>query len=130
MRTPVRVLLVGRRAVSCDSMSQLTRSITDRLFVGLLSALLLPVCAFFIYARLTRGNPAQGADWTVGLLLFLVFECIGVVLLGSVLGIIWALWTPDWLERRLKHTVGHFVFLLCAFGFVLSAIVLYTFARP
>ena len=111
-------------------MRGLTRSITDRLFVGLLSAAFAPLAGFVLYARLTRPNPAIGQDWLVHLFFFFMFECITVVFLGSVLGIVWAIWTPEWLERRLRHSVSHFVVLLCATGIVISTgALIYTFVQ-
>ena len=111
-------------------MSGLTRSITDRLFVGLLSAAFAPLSGFILYARLTRPSPSTGQDWVVHLFFFCVFECITVIFIGSVLGIVWAIWTPDWIERRLRHSVRHFIVLLCAVGIVISiGALLYTFVQ-
>ena len=111
-------------------MPGLTRSITDRVFVGLLSTTFAPFAAFILYARLTRPSPAVEMDWLAQLFVFLVFECITVLFLGSVLGIVWAIWTPEWLERRLKHSVSHFVILVCATCIVISAgALIYTFVQ-
>src|SRR5438477_5657652 len=106
-------------------MGSLTRSITDRVFVGLLSLIFAPICAFFLYVRFTLGEPFQHEDWVLRLLVLIVFEGIGAVFLISVLGLIWALWTPNWIERLLRQAFRHFVFVLFTFGIVISGIALF-----
>lgn len=111
-------------------MSRLTRSITDRLFVGFFSAVFAPLAGLLLYAQLTHSSPAAGEDWLVHLFFFFVFECVTVIFLGSILGLVWAVWTPDWIERRLKHSVSHFVVMLCAVGIVIAiGALLYAFVQ-
>jgi hypothetical protein len=81
----------------------LTRSVTDRVFVGLMGAVFAPLSGFVLYAQLTRPEPTVPDDWFVRVFFFLIFEGVCVVFVGCVLGIIWAIWTPDWIERKLRH---------------------------
>jgi hypothetical protein len=101
-------------------MTGLTRSITDRLFVGLLSAVFAPVFGFGVYVGLISPNRATGEDWLVRVFFFLAFECIGVLFLVCVLGIAWSIWTPNWIERTLKQSLRHFVALFCAVCIVIA----------
>src|SRR5436190_143354 len=89
-------------------MSSLTRSITDRVFVGLLGAVFAPLSGFFLYVRYTRGNPADGLGGMAQLLVFLVLQFCGLVFLGSLFAMLWALFTPEWIEQRLRRDFRRF----------------------
>jgi hypothetical protein len=91
--------------------SQLTRSVQDRLFVGLLGLLFAPFCGyalFFGYGRPWTEEP----DWVYRLLALIRIEGLGAVFSVAVFGIIWAIWTPDWIERRLKKAFARFLLLV------------------
>ena len=45
-------------------------------------------------------------DWGIRIVSSLVLEGIGAVFSVAALGIIWAIWKPDWIEGLLKKAFG------------------------
>jgi hypothetical protein len=105
-------------------MSQLTRSIQDRLFIGSLGLLFAPFCGYALFFG--YGRPwTEETDWVYRLLALIRVEGLSVVFSGSVLGIIWAIWTPDWIERRFKKTVFRFLLLIFIVGLLCTLMCFY-----
>ena len=103
------------------TVSQLTRSLQDRLFIGLLSLLFGPACGYLLIFH--RGRPwSEETDWAFRLMSLLRIEGLSVVFSVAAFGIVWAIWAPDWIERRLRKAFGHFILLV----FLVSVLV--TFA--
>ena len=105
-------------------MSQLTRSLQDRLFVGVLSAVFAPATGYWLFAAHSRPLP-QANDWFLRTFAFLSIEAVTAVFFVTVFGFIWAIWTPDWIERRLKSAVLKFLVVLSAVALFLTGISFY-----
>jgi hypothetical protein len=104
--------------------SQLTRSIQDRLFVGILSAIFAPACGYTLLA--VRSHPwAQEKDWFLRTFALLAVEGVSAVFFVAVFGLIWAIWTPDWIERRLKKAFLRFLLVVFAVGMFVTGICFY-----
>jgi hypothetical protein len=58
----------------------------------------------------SRDNP----DWVFGLFLHIGMEIVGIAFLLSVLGIVWAIFMPAWIERTVGLAMDHFVWALAA----------------
>ena len=100
-------------------MSQLTRSNQDRLFIGSLGLLFAPFCGYALFFG--YGRPwTEEADWVYRLLALIRIDGLSIVFSGSVLGIIWAIWTPDWIERRLKKAFFRFLLLMFIVGVLIT----------
>jgi hypothetical protein len=112
-------------------MSQLTRSIKDRLFVGLLSAVFVACFGFLLADRFEKHDvphdPAPASDWVWDVFSFLLSDLFLVVFVGSVFGVVWAIFTPDWLERLLKKVFLRFLLLILLFSFVVMGMLLWSF---
>jgi hypothetical protein len=105
-------------AIEYVPVSQLTRSIQDRLFVGLLGLLFAPPCGYALICL--RGRPwTEETDWVYRLMSLLRLEGLGIVFSIASLGVVWAMWTPNWIEQRLRKAFARFLLFL----FIVSAFV-------
>jgi hypothetical protein len=91
-----------------------------------MGAAFAPASGYFLYSRYTNGDPARGQDWVLQVLAFLFFEIITVIFIGSLLGIAWALFTPAWIEQRLRREFIHFTLLISGVGFVVTGIIFWS----
>ena len=99
-------------------MSQLTRSVQDCLFIGILGLIFAPASAYLLI--FWHGRPwSEETDWFIRLLALIRIEGISAVFSVALFGLIWAIWTPDWIEQRLRKAFAHFLFLV----FVVSLLV-------
>ena len=105
-------------------MSQLTRSIQDRLFIGILGLIFAPACAYLLIFWSGR-HWSEETDWFIRLLGLIRIEGISAVFSVSVFGVIWAIWTPDWIERRLRRAFSHFLLLVFFVSLLVTAVFLY-----
>jgi hypothetical protein len=104
--------------------SRLTRSIQDRIFIGLLGLVFAPVCGYFLFFVPIR--PWHGeTDWVFRALALLRIEGLSVVFSIASLGLVWAVWTPDWIERRLRKAVHRLLLLVFVVSVCVTAICFY-----
>lgn len=107
-------------------MSQLTRSLQDRLFIGILGIIFAPPCAYILI--FVHGRPwTEETDWLIRVLALIRIEVISAVFFIGLFGVIWAIWTPDWIERRLKKAVVHFLLLVFAVNVLVMGLCLFMF---
>jgi hypothetical protein len=104
--------------------SQLTRSLQDRLFIGILGVIFAPTCAYLLI--FWHGRPwSEETDWLIRLLALIRIEGISAVFSVAVFGIVWAIWTPDWIERRLRNAFGHFLWIVFGGSLLVTGLCLY-----
>ncbi len=89
-----------------------TRSILDRLFAVFLSLVFGSFTGWFLYEICADETAVKHAnttihDWILDLLGNLMIDTIAVVFVFSVLGLIWAVFTPRWLTRLLVFCGSH-----------------------
>lgn len=93
------------------------RSLAGRIGLGLASLCLAPLSELMLYGLLLRApRPRAVADW---LLLIVVEEFLLGLFLFFTAGVIWAAWTPRWLERlrallARKLALGMLMFMIPA----------------
>ena len=61
------------------------------------------------------------------LLLHIIMEVVGMAFLLSVLGLVWAAFTPAWLSRASSFFREHFVIALAAFLLVIIGMLAFSF---
>ena len=72
--------------------SQLTRSLQDRLFVGILSAIFAPITGYWLATVQSRPLPDE-KDWFLRTFVLLSIEAVTAVFFIALFGLIWAIWT-------------------------------------
>jgi hypothetical protein len=104
--------------------SQLTRSIQDRVFVGLLGVVFAQVCGYLLF--FVRVRPwTEETDWTYRILSLLRVEGLSIVFSIASLAVVWAIWTPDWIEQPLRKAFGRFLIFLFVVSLLLTAMCFY-----
>jgi hypothetical protein len=101
-------------------MSQLTRSLQDRVFVGALGLVFAPVCGYLLFFVHVRPWTEE-IDWTYRILSLLHVEGLSIVFSVASLAVVWAIWTPDWIEQRLRKAFGHFLIFLFVVSLLITA---------
>jgi hypothetical protein len=108
-------------------MSRFTRNVPDRSFAVFLSLLLMIPTGWGLFTYLTLDHSNDKPDWVLRLLLHIIMDAIGMAFLLSVLGFVWAIFTPVWLSRASSFCREHFVLALAAFLLVIIGMLAYSF---
>jgi len=103
-------------------MKAFTRSIQDRCFAAFLSFVLGFPTGWGLWLYCTLDHSHDDPDWLLKLLLHVVMDIVGTLFLISVLGFVWAVCTPNWLERLFRFAVNNFVKGLAAFMAIILVI--------
>ena len=96
------------------AMSCFTRSIQDRCFAAFLSLLLMIPTGLGLKMYFTLDHSQDNPDWMLKVFLHVCMEVVGLAFLLSVLGFIWAVFTPAWIERAIRFALDRFVLALAA----------------
>lgn len=102
-------------------MSLFTRSIQDRCFAAFLSLLLMFPTGWGLKMYFTLDHSHDDPDLVVRLFLHFCMELVAIAFAFSVLGLIWAIFTPAWIDRLVRFAVDHFVLALAALLCVILA---------
>ena len=78
-----------------------------------------------MYFTLDHSN--DNPDWVLQLLLHIIMEVVGMAFLLSVLGLVWAAFTPTWLSRASSYCREHFIRAFAVFLVVIIGILAYSF---
>jgi hypothetical protein len=106
-----------------QTMNRLTRSFSDRVVIGLLGLLFAPIAGLMIHVRLATGAvPDAHGEWVLSLWFILLGEAVCSVFAISVMGVIWAVCTPRWIERLARISVHHFLWILLAMAVIIAGI--------
>jgi hypothetical protein len=108
-------------------MSRFTRSIPDRFFAAFLSLLLMLPTGWGLFMYFTLDHSNDNPDWVLRLLLHIIMDAVGMAFLLSILGVVWAVFTPAWLSRASSFCREHFVLALAAFLLVIIGMLAYSF---
>jgi len=95
-------------------MAMFNRTIQDRCFAVFLSALLMIPTGWGLWMYLTLDHSRDNQDWVLRLFLHVGVEIVGLAFLLSVLGVVWAVFTPAWIGRARRFALDHFVWALAA----------------
>jgi hypothetical protein len=108
-------------------MKAFTRSIQDRCFAAFLSTVLGFPTGWGLWMYLTLDHSHDDSDWLLKLFLHVGMDIVGALFLISVLGFVWAVCTPAWLERVFRFAFNNFIkglAMLLVIVLVMLAIVL------
>ena len=62
-----------------------------------------------LWLYFTLDHSRDNQDLISKLFLHIGMETVGIAFLLSVLGVVWAVFMPAWIERTLRFAVNHFV---------------------
>ncbi len=108
-------------------MSTFTRNIPSRCFAALLSLLLMAPTGWGVFTYVTIDHSNDNPDWVLRLLLHAGMEIIALAFCLSILGVLWAIFTPAWLSRVFSFCSEHFVSALAAFLVVIIGMLAFSF---
>lgn len=96
----------------------LPRTFLGRFQLACLSLIFLPFSAWFLYVvAFAPRPPGNLAEWIAR---FVFGEFFGVLFVVSVLGLIWAVATPPWLETILERASAKLLLVLMVILFLLG----------
>jgi len=95
-------------------MSLFTRSIPDRCLAAFLSLVLMIPTGWGLNLYFTLDHSTDNPDWMSRLFVHVCMEIVGITFLLSVIGLVWAIFAPAWIERTVRFAVDHFVLALVA----------------
>lgn len=105
----------------------ITRSVQDRIFLGLMGLIFMLPTAYVLYSHHTKAWPR---DMSLGARLFLIFadEVVLTVFLIALCSFIWGVAAPRWIERFFEKTIGKFILMLALISFLLVGVMIYVFS--
>jgi len=95
-------------------MRMFNRTIQDRCFAIFLSVLLMIPTGWGLWMYFTLDHSRDSQDWISKLFLHVCMEIVGIAFACGVLGVIWAVFTPAWIDRVGRFAADHFVLALAA----------------
>jgi hypothetical protein len=106
--------------------SMFNRTIQDRCFCIFLSVVLMIPTGGGLWLYYTIDHSGDSTDLLSRLFLHVGMEIVTAAFLCGVLGIIWAIFLPAWIDRVIRFVVDHFVKALMAFLGVILAMFAFT----
>ena len=103
------------------------KSISNRCFAAFLSLLLGFPTGSGLFTYFTIDHSDDSPDWVFRLFLHVGMEIVGTLFVISLLGLIWALAMPAWLERLARTACDHFVYALGALLLVILGMLAFAF---
>ena len=104
-------LFGGRKMSEALQRFGITRSIKDRVFLGLMG-LLFGIPTGYAFILRFGSIPKEESNIWERIISWFVLEVAAVVLVLSVCAVVWAVATPRWLEDRFFRSIARFVQLL------------------
>jgi len=108
-------------------MGLFSRSVQDRSFCAFLSLLLMALTGFGLFKYFTIDHSNDNPDWVLRLFLHIGMDIVALSFILPVCGLIWAFFTPLWLERATRFCLDHLVEALFALLLVIVDMLTYSF---
>ena len=99
------------------------RNFAKRILACVLGIVLAPPSGFALYYRCTHLDAARKQEWVLRVFFWAIFEIIVMVFIGSLLSIIWALFTPAWVERFFRSDLILFVCTMSSIVIIVAGII-------
>jgi hypothetical protein len=105
----------------------ITRSIQDRVFLGLMGLVFMLPTGYLLYHHHTAVWPR---DMSMGVRLLIIFidEVVLTVFLLALCSFIWGVAAPQWIERFFEKTIGKFILMLALISLLLLGVIIYIFS--
>jgi len=113
---------IGRPKKFCGL--NITRSIQDRVFLGLMGLVLMLPTGYVLYQH---HHKVWAGDISNEARLFLIFidEVVLTIFLLALCSFIWGVAAPRWIERFFEKTIGKFIVMLGLICLILLGILIY-----
>jgi hypothetical protein len=105
----------------------ITRSIQDRVFLGLMGLVFMLPTGYVLYHHHTSVWPR---DMSIGVRLLVIFidEVVLTVFLLALCSFIWGIAAPRWIERYFEKTIGKLILMLALISLLLLGVMIYVFS--
>jgi hypothetical protein len=105
----------------------ITRSIQDRVFLGLMGLVFMLPTGYVLYHHHAAVWPR---DMNIGvrLLLIIIDEVVLTIFLLALCSFIWGIAAPRWIERFFEKTIGKFILMLALISLLLLGVMIYVFS--
>ena len=106
---------------------KITRSIQDRVFLGLLGLVFMMPTGYVLYHHHAEVWPR---DMSVGVrfLLIVIDEVVLTIFLLAFCSFVWGIAAPRWIERFFEKTIRKFILILALISLLLLGVVIYVFS--
>jgi predicted RNase H-related nuclease YkuK (DUF458 family) len=108
------------------AMSMFNRTIQDRCFAIFLSVVLMIPTGGGLWLYYTIDHSGDSKDLLSRLFLHVGMEIVTAAFLCGVLGVVWAIFMPTWIDRAVRFVVDHFVKALAIFLCIILAMFAFT----
>ena len=102
------------------------RSIQDRCLAVFLSVVLMNPTGGGLWLYFTIDHSGDSTDLFSRLFLYVGMEIVTAAFLCGVLGVVWAIFLPAWIDRAGRFVVDHFVQALAIFLCIILAMFAFT----
>ena len=102
------------------------RTIQDRCFAVFLSVVLMIPTGGGLWLYYTIDHSGDSKDLLSRLFLHVGMEIVTAAFLCGVLGVVWAIFLPAWIDRAVRFVVDHFVKALAVFLCIILAVFVFT----
>jgi len=107
-------------------MGMFNRTIQDRCFCVFLSVVLMIPTSGGLWLYYTIDHSGDSKDLISRLFLHVGMEVVTAAFLCGVLGVVWAIFLPAWIDRAVRFVADHFVKALAALLCVILAMFAFT----
>ena len=102
------------------------RTIQDRYFGGFLSVVLMIPTGGGLWLYYSVDHSDDSKDLLSRLFLHVGMEIVTAAFLCGILGLVWAVFLPGWIDRAIRFVVDHFVKALAIFLCIILAMFAFT----
>ena len=85
------------------------RSISNRIFAAFLSILLAIPTGWGLVTYWTRDHKSDNPDWISRIFVNVSMDLVAILFIISILGVIWAVFMPSWIDRLFDVAQGNFL---------------------
>jgi hypothetical protein len=104
----------------------ITRSVQDRIFLGLMGLIFMPLTGYVLYVRYTEGTPAD-AGLVEKMVRIVIDEVVLIIFLLAVCAYIWGVTAPRWVERFFTTLLAKFLLVLGLISLLLFGVMICVF---
>jgi len=105
-------------------MSRHIQASTRRLFAGVIGIVFAAPSGIVLYHRYTHLGAAFRQEWVSRMFFGSLYEIVALIFIISFCSILWALFTPAWVERLFHSDLVLFVCMMSSIVIVVTGIII------